>query len=370
MKRLPAILINALCVFNVICVLNASSNLFAQDYEVSSVLGQYISDHEMFPRTDILVTEKYENGRVLQTLTFLQDGTDLSKRDLRNIVIHNRRLENVDFSYSDLTDADLQVNVFVNCNFSNATLANVNVEYTRFENCRFDNVVLEYGNRNFPLQDDPFPYKKLYSQQFNDPDGRLNSLSHKEGDFSDRKLSGKNVNLTREQFIRSINYRDKIFSNIEAAVVRNMTEHKLAYHDTKIFLDQAYSFLVISPEQADKYSYAGLDFTDALFIKCAFKNLDFSKANFENAKFIYSDVQCDFSGANFKNAQFVNSKVGGNFDEANLEDAKFESVGFDANIQISKQQVESSWNWKNNAMEQFNSKTLKLFESKLGIAVP
>jgi hypothetical protein len=51
----------------------------------------------------------------------LQDGLDLSGKDLRNCNINRwlEELRNVKFDGSDLTDADLDETYFINCSFRN-----------------------------------------------------------------------------------------------------------------------------------------------------------------------------------------------------------------------------------------------------------
>ena len=71
----------------------------------------------------------------------LRDGVDLSKRDLSNIEIHQRDgiLRDIDFSGSDLTNADLRETIFNHCSFRGAILTNVQLcdDWRRVNDCDF-----------------------------------------------------------------------------------------------------------------------------------------------------------------------------------------------------------------------------------------
>lgn len=74
----------------------------------------------------------------------LENGLDLSRRDLSNVRINNVYVCDVDFSGSDLTGADLRFARFQRCKFSNATLKNVSInDSTKFEECDFRGAKLQ-----------------------------------------------------------------------------------------------------------------------------------------------------------------------------------------------------------------------------------
>lgn len=389
MKRLSYILFVAYCI---LCV---PPNLFGQRV-YNEVVGEYIEPEEALPVTLTIVAEKLDSQGE-QELVVLRDGIDLSRRNLRNVSINNRKLKNVDFSYSDLTNADLRLAIFENCNFSHTILDGMKKnDYTEFRNCNFDSLVRNttYQERNsiFFMKETPIIESLAVMELLKnggDVDSSLIDGVSQDASNSDKETDSlyiparlDNRFTTREQLVKSINYRDKIFHNCRIG--------------KELYGDKAKS-------SDPNLSFSGLDFSNAVFFNCRFEGeYDFENANFENAKFYDSNLSGNFTNANFENASFFFTSISGIQDEANFKNVKFEktihsgkytnanftnasfinsiilSKAYEANIENAKfvrlnmlpaesvfllDQIKTTWNWKNDRMNEFSPKIMeKLME--------
>ena len=105
-----------------------------------------VSNVYAFPprSTHIIVENLSESDERERGVTKLENGLDLSRRDLAGVRITDAFLRDVDFSDSDLTGADLRYTQFFRCNFSNANLTNVAItDSGSFRECDFSGAKLQ-----------------------------------------------------------------------------------------------------------------------------------------------------------------------------------------------------------------------------------
>lgn len=298
-----------------------------QEKVYNDIVGVYVEKSKNFPKTVAVVAERLDGCGGEQELVFLKDGIDLSRRNLRYVSINNIKLKNVDFSYSDLTGADFNLVVFENCNFSHAIRTGSKGHWVKYENCKFDDAVSSSKTyKSFPVLESFNNWNSVDPGLFDKTakDSSSSTYSLLVTDF-DRLPFTPAYPLTRVQFKKTINYKDKVFHNVAIS-------------------PQGYP-VVESMRANPEFSYSELDFSNATFLSCILvAGVDFKKDNFENATFIDSTLEGDFTDANFENAKFINTSI-------------------TQNAKISKKQIESTWNWKNKRMDKFPEETLKVIRN-------
>lgn len=248
----------------------------------------------------------------------LSDNMDLSGANLYGVKIKDCKLENVDFSRSAIVNGDFSHTTFIRCNFSKARIDNVKTdEETVFIDCNFeDAVVFHFDFAKFSKEDYPklLKTKETLDREAVEIDSRKYAYYpdvfftpiDPNKDFTDIKISKTNVGLSKKQFQQTKNYQSGLINNVNISGVYNC-----------------------ETRQFDALDYSELDLSNAIVADSMFLYVDFKNANFEDAKLINVDL------SKTKN--------------------------------LTADQIKSTWNWKNNAMDWFPKSTLDHFKNELGL---
>lgn len=297
----------------------------------------------------------------------LENGLDLSRRNLSNVRINNVYVCDVDFSGSDLTGADLRFARFQRCKFSNATLKNVSInDSTKFEECDFrgaklqDVALTSVAVAVNPPEDydkDGMRIRKLEpsdEEVFENP-------TFIDCDFTDASLRG--VLLDRWTF------KDCVFEGVYLADVNargcpsldvSSTANVKKYKEFEgVELDKAPQDLFGAVLTRTSFATVErtVDLTDARLTEVAasglsgrqlaqtanfrekrYNGLRLADANFE--KYDFSDAmltRCRFSRVDFTDADFT---------DAVLLDCDFRDVEG-----LTLEQLKSTWNWKTDRLD-------------------
>ena len=231
----------------------------------------------------------------------LEHGLDLRNKDLSGTRIINRTLADVDFSGSSLLNADLSQTRFVNCSFRNVDFEGATALDASFEGCDFTDAWFE-NNASFWITREQF----------------LSSKNFKE----DRALS----------YFQPYNYPYRYTTNIDYSGFR---------FDHVSGLDAA-----------------GGTFTNARLIRCAFYNMTkeqlCSTWNYKNSKLDFLSLSKTEEGISLSGLDLSNFRIRylalENYDvsDVNFNDAViWEMLLFFCCSGVTKEQLQSTWNWKN-----------------------
>ena len=291
--------------------------------------------------THIIVENLSDSDERERGVTKLENGLDLSRRDLAGVRITDAFLRDVDFSDSNLTGADLRYTQFFRCNFSNANLTNVAItDSGSFRECNFSGAKLQ----NIDISEvddspafidcdftgatltrvpsfDQWTFKDCVLKNVRLADVRVPSYSsldvnatanvkkYKEFEgfsFDDAPKNLSGFVLTRTEFLTDVGGVD--FTNARLTSVRapGLSGRQLA--QTVNFREKRYEGLALNAANFEKY-----DFSDAVLTDCRFEKIDFANANFTDAVLL----DCSFSA---------------------VEGLTFE-------------QLKSTWNWKSGRLD-------------------
>lgn len=314
------------------------------------------------PTTRIIVP----NGAESDVIS-LEDGLNLSRRNLANVQITNVYVRDVDFSGSDLTGADLRFARFQRCNFSNANLTNVAInDSTTFEECDFRGAKLRNVERTSvavavnPPEDYDKDGMKIRKIELSDEEVFENP-TFIDCDFTDASLRG--VLLDRWTFkdcvfqgvyLADVNARG--YSSLDVNSIANIKKYK---EFEGVGLDKAPQDLFGAVLTRTSFATVEqtVDLTDARLTEVAasglsgrqlaqtanfrqkrYVGLRLADANFE--KYDFSDAmltRCRFSRVDFTDADFT---------DAVLLDCDFRDVEG-----LTLEQLKSTWNWKTDRLD-------------------
>lgn len=298
----------------------------------------------------------------------LEDGLDLSRRDLANVQINNVYVRNVNFSGSDLTGADLRFARFQRCNFSNATLMNVAInDSTTFENCDFRGAKLQ-NVKLTPVAvvvNPPEDYDKdgMQIRKIEPSDAELlGNPTFIECDFTDASLRAvppldqwtfQNC-VFQGVYLADVNARGAM--SLDFDLTANVKKYK---EFAGVVLDKAPQDLFGAVLTRTSFATVGadVDFTDARltdvtacgltgrqlaqtanFRQKRYVGLRLADANFEKYDFSSAFLtRCNFSKIDFTDADFT---------DAVLYDCEFRDVEG-----LTIEQLKSTWNWKANSLD-------------------
>lgn len=300
--------------------------------------------------THIIVENLSESDERERGVTKLENGLDLSRRDLAGVRITDAFLRDVDFSGSDLTGADLRYTQFFRCNFSNANLTNVAItDSGSFRECNFSGAKLQNIDisevddspafvdcdftgatltrvpsfdqwtfkdcvlKNVRLADVRVPrYSSL------DVNATANVKKYKEFEgfsFDDAPKNLSGFVLTRTEFLTDVGGVD--FTNARLTSVRapGLSGRQLA--QTVNFREKRYEGLALNAANFEKY-----DFSDAVLTDCRFEKIDFANANFTDAVLL----DCSFSAVEGLTLEQLKSTW-------NWKSGRLDLISFDAALQ-------------------------------------
>ena len=298
----------------------------------------------------------------------LENGLDLSRRDLSNIRINNVYVCDVDFSGSNLTGADLRFARFQRCKFSNATLKNVSLnDSTKFEECDFrgaklqDVALTSVAVAVNPPEDYDEDGMKIRKIELSDEEVFENPA------FIDCDFTGASLNavppLDRWTFQNCV-FEDVYLADVNArgcpSLDVNSTANVKKYKEFEgVELDKAPQDLFGAVLTRTSFATVGgdVDLTDARLTEVAasglsgrqlaqtanfrqkrYVGLRLADANFE--KYDFSDAmltRCRFSRVDFTDADFT---------DAVLLDCDFRDVEG-----LTLEQLKTTWNWKSNSLD-------------------
>ncbi len=242
------------------------------------------------------------------TPLFWEDGINLSRKNLRGVkldfdldnqdgVEEPDILKNIDFSWSDMSNAHLEYGVFVNCSFRGTDLSRTYMIGVQFENCDFTDAMINGSVAGFltkeELQTTASYKKKNFSYAMLPSD--LSDI-----DFSDFYMQGASF----------------MFSNVRGCKFDNTVIAGSHIH-TSLTKEQLLSTKDFRERKVLGVRLIGVDFSDA----------DLSRTNF---------TDCEFS-CNVKNADFTDAVISG---------CSFSSK----NLTITLSQIKSTWNYKTGNM--------------------
>lgn len=297
-----------------------------------------VSNVYAFPprSTHIIVENLSESDERERGVTKLENGLDLSRRDLAGVRITDAFLRDVDFSDSDLTGADLRYTQFFRCNFSNANLTNVAItDSGSFRECDFSGAKLRNVDIS-ELDDSPT--------------------------FVDCDFTG--ATLTRVPSFDQWTFKDCVLKNVYLADVRapryssldvNATANVKKYKEFEgVSFDDApknlSGFVLTRTEFLT--DVGGVDFTNARLTSVRAPGLsgrqlaqtvNFREKRYEGLKLQSADFKkYDFSGAMLTNCRF--EKL--DFTDANFTDAVLTACSFRDVQGLTLEQLKSTWNWR------------------------
>ena len=195
---------------------------------IDSKLHGALEIQELHPRTKFLILP---SGTSQEVVT-IEDGMNLSGKDLSGQSFTNVKIEDADFSGANLSGADFRQGVFVRCDFSNAKLFDVEIDGAIFVDCKLDGFIFDrsWGKRE------------------------------SEYDFSNELLAGAYNSLTGKQLAQSLNARYRDYCNLYLEGMTSSNPPGRTYLDFKDY-----------------------DFSNSFISDCHFINVDFTRASFENA---------------------------------------------------------------------------------------
>ena len=320
------------------------------------------NDDALPPPTSSVIVKAFADGAESEVIP-LQDGLDLSRRNLANVYVRD-----VDFSGSDLTGADLRFARFQRCNFSNATLKNVAInDSTTFEKCDFRGAKLRNVERT--------PVAVVVNPPENDDkDGtRIRKLEPSDEEVFENPTfiacDFTGASLTAVPPLDRWTFRDCVFNGVYLADVNALGSPSLnvdATANVKLYkefegvdLDAAPQDLFGAVLTRTSFATVGgdVDLTDARltdvtasgltgrqlaqtanFRQKRYVGLRLSDANFDKYDFSSAFLtRCRFSRIDFADADFT---------DAVLHDCEFRDVEG-----LTFEQLKSTWNWKANALD-------------------
>ena len=205
-----------------------------------------------------------------QSLAFLDlSGIDFSGLDLRGIDFSNCYLEQCDFHYSNLENANLSKAIAVRCDFSHANLTQANLEHTNIGGSNFQHAKLDFSNSV--------------------------GCEYAKADFS-------NASLTMMDLSGTINTLEVIFNkaNLKGVKFGNATFLETDFH--------------------------GADFTEtqckeATFNECDLSHSHGTQSQFEGCNFI----SCNLASSHYQKSDFTNIRV---LDKSNVSESMFNKCIF------------------------------------------
>jgi uncharacterized protein YjbI with pentapeptide repeats len=285
--------------------------------------GFVCADYPDIPPTDYV----FVNGSIEKIE--LKDGIDLSNKDLRHCKINrlDEELKNINFDNSDLRYSFLDETTFVNCSFRNANLEGVDLSS---EDCDFTDAKITGSSLGMTRE-------KLISTHSYKND-ELQGIWF--GNVEGVNLMGKN--LRRCHF-----YRSMIGCSIEDAFIRGaeFSGHHLVRQYVSTLTDDEHKVqYVYEPGVSLKQLQSTYDFKSGLVVDCRFESIDFTDADFSRMNFI----GCSFWHHEDHDQPY---QPPCNFRNVNLADTVITNCNFRSVENLTKEQIESTWNYKNNRLE-------------------
>jgi uncharacterized protein YjbI with pentapeptide repeats len=260
--------------------------------------------------------------KVNQSTKFdLQDGLDLSGKDLRNCNI-NRRLEelrNIKFDGSDLTDADLDETYFINCSFRNTKMIRVEAPWSDFEGCDFSGAIIDESN--FDLSKEQFCSTASY---------RNKNIQKARFYINLIGVSFKEFNLTGVDFVGSCvhgcDFSDTIISDISIS-------GKYEYRDK----NKGY---IIEDSFSCKQLLSTANYKQSVILNVKFSGMDFSHFDFS---------KMNLTGCHFyphSHPAIPRKIYYCDFNETKMTDAVISNCIFHDPQNLTLEQIKSTWNYK------------------------
>jgi len=260
----------------------------------------------------------------------IQNGIDLSNKDLRGIRIHTglKELKNINFSGANLENANFADTIFVDCDFSNANLTKCYFYLHRncnFSDAHFDRTGIQFG---------PESLKKLAN--YNSPERDLNHFLFCVSNYS--KFDFAKCNLKNATF-SSVRLTDADFTDsvIEGAIFRLVVPGFLDFSEQ----------LPANMMRIYHNAHGDFDFKiEQLLVTKDFKEGFVKKVSFNRLVWPYHVV--DLSNMVFVDCHFGWSDESAKID---LTDSVISGCNFEYFHGLTLENVKSTWNYKHNRME-------------------
>jgi uncharacterized protein YjbI with pentapeptide repeats len=252
----------------------------------------------------------------------LQDGLDLSKRDLRNCNINRwlEELRNIKFDGSDLTGADLSETNFINCSFRNTKMIRVKAYWSDFEGCDFSGAIIDES------------ILSLSKEQFCSTASYRNKKIQKASFYMDLKgVSFKEFNLTGVylvgSWVRGCDFSDAIIFDIR---ISGKLESRAKGKDEGYIFEDNFS----CKQLLSTANYKQGIILNVGFLGMDFSHFDFSKMNLTGCRFYpYAPPE-------------MRQKIHCDFNETNMTDAVISNCIFHDPQNLTLEQIKSTWNYK------------------------
>ncbi|MDR3197520.1 MAG: pentapeptide repeat-containing protein [Planctomycetaceae bacterium] len=258
----------------------------------------------------------------------LQDGLDLSGKDLRNCNINRLlgELRNIKFDGSDLTDADLDETNFINCSFRNTKMIRVEAPWSDFEGCDFSGAIIDESNFD------------LSKEQFCSTGSYRNKNIQKARLYMDLKgVSFKEFNLTGVDLYGSCVHGCD-FSNaiISDTYLSGKSESRAKGKDGGYIFEDSFS----CKQLLTTANYKQGIILNVIFFGMDFSHFDFSKMNLTG---------CHFNPRS--HPVIPKTIIYCDFNKTNMTDAVISNCIFRDPKNLTLEQIKSTWNYKVGRMD-------------------
>lgn len=291
----------------------------------------------------------------------LENGLDLSGKDLTGAVIHNCMLSNVDFTSANLANADLSQTCFENCSFRHAVLDGAILKDATFNGCDFEDAsfnhtIFYYMTREQFMSSRHMKTRRLEDFSFDenykmfDNKRRLKDIDFSDFDFVDvRMINAEGCcfdnahfshceiwGMTKEQLEKTKNYQNREFRGGISLIssidfLKNTQTECMSLNGLDLSCFEFGSFY------ARGYDFSGVDFTDASFEAGSWfewsgltKEQLVSTANWKEREFVFyvenfygEDLKFDWTNVDFSKMRFAyDSLLSGDVTGANFTDSQ------------------------------------------------
>ena len=304
----------------------------------------------------------------------LEDGIDLTGKDLSGARINNVTLSHVNFHHAKLNGADLSQARFYRCNFQRVDLADVKAEDTHFLECDFSDAYvgssLWFGlsheeflsTRNYRSKLISDGFYKAQNDDFSNFTFNNAHIKNAWGcNFTDARFIGNCsvAGMTKEQLISTWNYKNKDFTHTKL-LLNGEGRGDLSGVD--------FSGCIFQSLSLGNYDLSEVDFTDAFLQeglgvgRCVGLTMEQiqSTRNWKARMFNFDFFEQDFDWSNtdFSGFAFVESNIGeGSVEGADFTDAVIGNYAFRVNQTFTVEQIKSTKNFKNRVLDFYLGKT-------------
>ncbi|MDD3470692.1 MAG: pentapeptide repeat-containing protein [Thermoguttaceae bacterium] len=285
-----------------------------------------------------------EKVTILADQPVIQDGLDLSNRRLPGLCIHRKgqTLRDVDFSNSDLTNADLRETIFNHCSFRGAILTGINIspEWYSVKDCDFTDAIIN------EIRDQPYRFHPLTLEQIQSSRSWKTKDLRRVEIYSQLKL-GKIDPISFAGFdLRDSHVMVREEVDLTDANVQGATLYGGFYHPPLRF------GVPLSEQHQESCSTGNIDMLmktkngkDRDFTNVTFKYFNFTGANFSGM---------DLSGVEFGYCNLTDA----NFTDAVITRANFYYDCFSWDFEnmmnnhtLTLEQIKQTWNYKHGVMK-------------------